>query len=98
VADRRLPDGDGFDLALELTRGPDGRPLIVALTADADARYAGRRNRRWLQRAGAAESGAWVDRRIDGLTLPSGHQATTAIIVEPPAPTGPADSKSVGGS
>jgi len=34
LLDRRLPDGDGFDLARELNGAPD-RPRILALTADA---------------------------------------------------------------
>lgn len=34
LLDRRLPDGDGFDLARELNRHPS-RPYILALTADA---------------------------------------------------------------
>jgi CheY-like chemotaxis protein len=36
LLDRRLPDGDGFDLARELSDLPDeSRPHVVALTADA---------------------------------------------------------------
>jgi CheY-like chemotaxis protein len=36
LLDRRLPDGDGFQLARELMTGPeDRRPVVVALTADA---------------------------------------------------------------
>jgi len=35
LLDRRLPDGDGFTLAAELGAGNQGRPLVVALTADA---------------------------------------------------------------
>lgn len=36
LLDRRLPDGDGFELATELRDSPGGqRPIIVALTADA---------------------------------------------------------------
>ena len=49
LLDRRLPDGDGFQLAREIrAAGSSPSPIIVALTADAvpatqiDARY-GRR-------------------------------------------------------
>jgi len=36
LLDRRLPDGDGFQLARELTAMPAARrPVVVALTADA---------------------------------------------------------------
>lgn len=36
LLDRRLPDGDGFELVPDLRRGAGpGRPIIVALTADA---------------------------------------------------------------
>lgn len=36
LLDRRLPDGDGFELAADLREGAGpGRPIIVALTADA---------------------------------------------------------------
>jgi DNA-binding response OmpR family regulator len=36
LLDRRLPDGDGFQLARELMRTPIAkRPVVVALTADA---------------------------------------------------------------
>lgn len=36
LLDRRLPDGDGFELARELrARDDDARPHLVALTADA---------------------------------------------------------------
>jgi two-component system, OmpR family, response regulator len=38
LLDRRVPDGNGFDLAREVRARPgDRRPLIVALTADAVA-------------------------------------------------------------
>lgn len=36
LLDRRLTDGDGFELAREIAGQPEGqRPLVVALTADA---------------------------------------------------------------
>ena len=36
LLDRRLPDGDGFDLARELRAAPSpARPVIIGLTADA---------------------------------------------------------------
>lgn len=36
LLDRRLPDGDGFDLARELRAAPGSkRPVVIGLTADA---------------------------------------------------------------